>query len=339
MVNKTPMDTIRQAAAAALSAADKLLPEWLPDGSRQGAEWVATNVARGDRSPGSFSINMHTGKWNDFADQDARGGDLVALLAYLRGCKQLEAAREICRALGLAPLDSETSEQRRQRQERARLAHTKLQEAVERAAKEKEAVQLEAAATAKRRWAAARPASADFQYLAAKQVKPYNLRQDANQNLLIPIFCAGELVNLQIIDPAGRRKRFLKGGKVKGCYAEIGQPSPWQPVYICEGWSTGASIHADTGCLVYCAMSAVNLLPVAEYVRALAGDKQQIIIAGDDDRQQKDNPGREAAYAAARSINAKVVFPGWPDDAPLHLSDFNDLQCWLTSAAAQEAPL
>lgn len=338
MANKTPLATIRQAASAALSAADQLLPEWLPDGKRQGAEWLATNVARGDRSPGSFSINMHTGKWNDFADQEARGGDLVALLAYLRGCKQLEAAREINRTLGLAPLSAETSEQRQQRIARNKLARSKLQKAADKAAKEKEAAQQQAAATAKRRWSAARPASADFQYLAAKQVRPYNLRQDANQNLLIPIFCAGELANLQIIDPAGR-KRFLKGGKVKGCYAQIGQHSPWQPIYICEGWSTGASIHADTGCLVYCAMTAANLLPVAEYLRAHTGDNQKIIIAGDDDRQQKGNPGREAAYEAARNINAKVVFPGWPDNAPLHLSDFNDLQCWLAESLAKEAPL
>ena len=67
----TPIDfEIQRIAAAALSVADNLLADWLPDGTRKGKEYWAINPVRGDRKPGSFSINLHTGKWHDFASGD-----------------------------------------------------------------------------------------------------------------------------------------------------------------------------------------------------------------------------------------------------------------------------
>lgn len=75
--------------------AASVVPNWLPAGKRQGREWVATNPNRSDRSPGSFAVNLNTGKWADFASGD-KGGDLVSLYAYLR-CDgdQGRAAREL----------------------------------------------------------------------------------------------------------------------------------------------------------------------------------------------------------------------------------------------------
>jgi hypothetical protein len=86
---------------AALSVAETLLRRWLPDGERHGDEWVARNPKRGDRSAGSFSVNLETGKWADFAVAGARGGDLVSLAAYLSGLSQAEAARRLAAALGI----------------------------------------------------------------------------------------------------------------------------------------------------------------------------------------------------------------------------------------------
>ena len=45
-------------------------------------------------------INVHTGKWADFATGDA-GGDIVSLRAYLTGKGQVEAARELALLLGV----------------------------------------------------------------------------------------------------------------------------------------------------------------------------------------------------------------------------------------------
>lgn len=83
-----------------------ILQRWLPGGHREGHEWVALNPRRADQHLGSFKINVTTGRWADFATSDA-GGDPISLLAYLNGCSQLEAARDLARMLGLKPHQEE----------------------------------------------------------------------------------------------------------------------------------------------------------------------------------------------------------------------------------------
>lgn len=85
---------------AALASLPTLLARWLPDGRREGDEWVARNPRRADRRLGSFKVNMRTGRWGDFATDDY-GGDPISLAAYLAGIGQVEAARELARALGI----------------------------------------------------------------------------------------------------------------------------------------------------------------------------------------------------------------------------------------------
>lgn len=86
--------------AAAIPALSRLLPDWLPGGETKGKEFTARNPTRGDRKPGSFSINTETGAWADFATNDA-GGDPVSLFAYLHGMNQAEAARTLAEKLGV----------------------------------------------------------------------------------------------------------------------------------------------------------------------------------------------------------------------------------------------
>jgi hypothetical protein len=87
-------------AAAALPCLPLLLARWLPDGRREGREWVARNPTRADRRPGSFKVNLATGRWADFATGD-KGGDAISLAAHLHGLSQLEAARRLAEMLGL----------------------------------------------------------------------------------------------------------------------------------------------------------------------------------------------------------------------------------------------
>lgn len=91
---------IKRVAAAALSGIDAVLSRWLPGGKRNGHEYAALNPTRSDAKLGSFSINCNTGAWADFACDD-KGGDLVALIAYLEGCKQSAAAKLLAEFLGL----------------------------------------------------------------------------------------------------------------------------------------------------------------------------------------------------------------------------------------------
>lgn len=93
---------IKQAALASLS---RLVEDWLPEGKREGAEWVALNPQRQDATAGSFKVNLHSGVWADFATGD-KGGDPIALYAFLHDCSQLDAARAIGELLGVVAADS-----------------------------------------------------------------------------------------------------------------------------------------------------------------------------------------------------------------------------------------
>ena len=87
--------------AAALARLPELLARWLPDGELRGREFTTRNPMRTDRHAGSFRINIDTGRWADFAADGVRGGDPIALAAYLAGCSQVEAARRLADMLGL----------------------------------------------------------------------------------------------------------------------------------------------------------------------------------------------------------------------------------------------
>ena len=86
--------------AAANRALPLILMRWLPDGKCHGREFVAKNPTRADGNPGSFSINLVSGKWSDFSTGD-RGGDPISLAAYLFGISQIDAARRVADMLGL----------------------------------------------------------------------------------------------------------------------------------------------------------------------------------------------------------------------------------------------
>jgi hypothetical protein len=83
-----------------------LLRRWLPDGHAQGAEYIALNPRRADYRPGSFRINIRTGRWADFAIESVRGGDVVSLAAYLGNIRQVEAAQRLAVMLGLEVRDA-----------------------------------------------------------------------------------------------------------------------------------------------------------------------------------------------------------------------------------------
>ena len=85
---------------AALARLPDLCERWLPEGCRHGDEYVARNPLRDDRRPGSFRINLRTGRWADFATE-ARGGDPISLAAYLSGLRQAAAARHLASMLAV----------------------------------------------------------------------------------------------------------------------------------------------------------------------------------------------------------------------------------------------
>jgi len=208
-----------------------------------------------------------------------------------------------------------------------------VRQRIEQARRQREAEQRQrqrsAAKLANRWWHGACRAAPTHAYLVTKQVRRYALRQRGDE-LLVPLYHSGQLVSLQRIAPDGG-KRFLSGGQVKGSYSPLGRITDGQPLYICEGWATGATLYEATEAAVACAMNASNLLSVGMELRR-RHPEATLIFAGDDDRQTeavgKGNPGRAAANAAAVAVGGRVVFPDWPAFAPPSLTDFNDLAVW-----------
>ncbi|MGZ8262071.1 MAG: DUF927 domain-containing protein, partial [Methylotenera sp.] len=95
------MADFQKIKAAALAGIESVLSHYCPGGKRQGHEYLPLNPVRSDSKPGSFSINLNTGAWADFATDD-KGGDLIALVAYIEGIKQGEAANRLSQFLGLS---------------------------------------------------------------------------------------------------------------------------------------------------------------------------------------------------------------------------------------------
>ena len=86
--------------AAALSNLPALLRRWLPGGTIKRGEFTAINPTRADRRPGSFRINIRSGRWQDFATED-RGNTPLSLAVYLSGKPPYEAAAELANMLGI----------------------------------------------------------------------------------------------------------------------------------------------------------------------------------------------------------------------------------------------
>ena len=77
---------INNVNAHALQHAETLLKLWLPDGKVVGSEFIAKNPTRSDENPGSFKINIQTGKWGDFAldDEKSKGVNFMSLYQYIK---------------------------------------------------------------------------------------------------------------------------------------------------------------------------------------------------------------------------------------------------------------
>ena len=95
-------DFIGKVAAAALADFDGAMGFLaLSGGKNSGREYLPINPTRNDHKPGSLSINRDSGAWSEFATDD-KGGDLVALAAYVLGCRQIEAGERLADYLGIA---------------------------------------------------------------------------------------------------------------------------------------------------------------------------------------------------------------------------------------------
>jgi putative DNA primase/helicase len=202
--------------------------------------------------------------------------------------------------LGIKANWSSRSKRKFTPEERAAYARQMLLER-QREAEERERQYLRISEKAANLWRISSPASRNHPYLLRKRIEAHGIRQIAKQ-LVIPIRdTAGTLWTLQYVDSSGD-KRFLSGGRTKGCYWSVGS-QPVETILVAEGMATAATLFEATRLPVAAAMNAGNMLPVSlalheKYPAVL------LLICAD-----ADPVGRASAAEAAEAVGGTVIEP------------------------------
>ncbi|POA21599.1 conjugal transfer protein TraC [Pseudomonas sp. FW300-N1A1] len=178
-------------------------------------------------------------------------------------------------------------------------------------------------------------------YLDRKQIVGFGVRYAPRSGaVLVPMSnVRDQIVGLQVIFPekqqdTGRDKSYWPYGMSKeGAFHLIGgHPEPGEPVLVCEGYATGASLHMATSMAVAVAFDAGNLMVVSKAMRERFPGCP-IILCRDDDWKTKRpngsawNPGEEKASNAATVVGGQVVAPVFSLEREDKWTDFNDLHC------------
>lgn len=308
-------------------------------------EWVRIGMAiKSELGSAGFALWDDWSKTagNKYSAKDARdtwksikpaGGITIATLIHEArqfGFSMNEALRQ--------PVDQSEIERR--------AARRRAEEEAERA--ERIRKRAEAAERAEAIWSQADEVDgSDHPYLQRKGVLSFGLRRGASWRgapaLLVPIFnIDGQLVSLQAIfdnpnPDLGRDRDYLPGGQKHSAYYLIGgKPTGPQPtVVVCEGYSTGASIHMATGHCVAVAFDAGNTPNVARIMRELFGAATIVIAADNDQWSRSGNDGIHYARQAASSAGGMVVVPKFADLSSKP-TDFNDLHALEGIEAVRE---
>lgn len=129
-------------------------------------------------------------------------------------------------------------------------------------------------------------------------------------SVIVPLLDgAGNLVNVELIRNEDGLKHTLGGGRKAGVYHRIDGGAL---VAVVEGYATGLSVRQATGATVYCAMTANNLMNVAEIARSQYPDAE-IIICGDHDLDkatgQRNDSTKHQTEQAALAVGGRAIFP------------------------------
>lgn len=179
----------------------------------------------------------------------------------------------------------------------------------------------------------------EYQYLIDKKVVGYGIKYGRDQFgcfAAVPLIdINGTLYNMQKIynlkADGSNNKWFLPGARKQGCFHIMGQPlgslKEEDIVYVCEGYATGASIHAAIDRTVIVAFDAGNLKYVVSAIKQRY-PFLNLMIAADNDQWQEDgnNTGLTKAYEVSKQWGCHVVYPTFgPEHSLKKPTDFNDL--------------
>ena len=212
----------------------------------------------------------------------------------------------------------EKKEWKEQREAERRLAAIREQEGYDRAQR-----------LANKKWNAGCIVHKTHPYAVRKGIKAAGLKTDENNNILVPMYFDGQIVNLQSIAPDGT-KRFIFAGRKKGCYYDIPSTDPSiNIIIICEGYATGESLFEATNMNIRVAFDAGNMEHVAMQTRNDFPDTELFIGADNDQftviNGQSHNTGVITARKIARQIDAVVLCPSFDGaDLTQKPTDWND---------------
>jgi len=147
-------------------------------------------------------------------------------------------------------------------------------------------------------------------------------------SLIIPLmdYSKNEAVGCQIINEEGEKRIY---GKKKGCFFLLQAPGGFNtmngPIWIVEGYATGASIFSATLDKVAIAFDCGNLREVAKTIQQL-WPEELCLIAGDDDWMVEGNPGKKKAIECQQEgLVGFCVFPEFDENREKGDTDWNDL--------------
>jgi putative DNA primase/helicase len=185
------------------------------------------------------------------------------------------------------------------------------------------------------------PEQGKSDYLDRKRIVGLGVRYAPRTGAVLVPMCNArdQIVGLQVIFPekqeaTGRDKSYWPYGMSKeGAFHLIGpHPEPGEPVLVCEGYATGASLHMATSTTVAIAFDAGNLREVAKAMRDRFPGRPLIVCRDDDWKTKRPNgepwnPGEEKGTNAALIVGGQVVGPIFSGAREDKWTDFNDLHC------------
>jgi DNA primase len=306
-----PRERFERLNAKLMPQLPALVKQWLPAGRSAGAEWTALNPRRYDRRPGSFRVNLRTGRWADFATGE-RGGDPVSLYAYLftngrqgAAARELDggtfATRPVTAAKAAEAANPDADEARRTARARSIYA------AAGPIGGAAEAYLLSRGLQAGRAWERLR--AAVLRYPGAGEhpaiITPVTGASGALEGIQ-RIFLTVDGRKLPVRDPK------LSLGRVRGGAIRLGEATA--QLILCEGLEDGLSLaQVQAGASVWAAPGAGMLT-----VMCLPPGVSRVIIATDNDAAGERAAMRAAERFASEGRHVRImrpdsVFKDWND--------------------------
>ncbi|MRA47248.1 DUF5906 domain-containing protein [Acinetobacter pittii] len=267
--------------------------------------------------------------FGDFFCNNCGAGDGIALIGRVTNLALPEIIKELAAIVGISE-ETVITEADRERWRKEAALRKRMHE------EELEKIQKNAAKKALRLWNNTHQGEEkNCIYLKDKQVKIFDCQVNFDGDLIVPLFNEKrELWNLQYIKADGSKK-FLPGGRKKGCFHIIGTIDLADPVIcIAEGYATAASIHMATNLPVVVAFDAGNLPPAGQAIRSIEPNARLLYCADDD--SAKEDTGRKMANEAVAVTGGMVIVPIFKHEDGISnesqelaqqqaLTDFNDL--------------